>query len=305
MRKSILLVLTLLVALSAAESGVSARRIREHTRFLSSDLLEGRGVGQRGGDIATEYIATQLALAGAQPAGDNGTYFQNVPLVGVETAARRHAVRRRRTAGKWPSTGSTNSSASARSSSPMTRFEADAVFVGHGITAPEYNWDDFKGVDVAGKVLVLFTNEPPSNDPKFFDGRALTYYGRWTYKYEEALRRGARARPHHPHHSDRQLRLGRGAQLLGPRDAVRETRPRRERRSPCRLDQREAGEKLLALAGKTVDRTAGRRGKARFQAHRSRHPHPRRPAFESPRDRDPQRGRHGARQRSQAEDRKR
>jgi hypothetical protein len=67
-----------------------------------------------------------------------------------------------------------------------TEFEADAVFVGHGITAPEWNWDDFKGVDVKGKVLVLFTNEPTSDDPKFFDGRALTYYGRWVYKYEKA-----------------------------------------------------------------------------------------------------------------------
>jgi len=74
---------------------------------------------------------------------------------------------------------------------PQTRFEGEAVFVGHGITAPEWKWDDFKGVDVKGKVLVLFTNEPASNDAAFFEGRALTYYGRWTYKYEEAVRRGA------------------------------------------------------------------------------------------------------------------
>src|SRR3954452_20456310 len=73
------------LALSAQDTSISAQRIREHTRFLSSDLLEGRGVGQRGGDIAAEYIATQLALAGAKPAGANGTYFQPVPLVGVET----------------------------------------------------------------------------------------------------------------------------------------------------------------------------------------------------------------------------
>ena len=77
---------------------------------------------------------------------------------------------------------------------PDTRFEGEAVFVGHGITAPEFKWDDYKGVDVTGKVLVMFTNEPPSDDPKFFDGRALTYYGRWVYKYEEALRRGAQGR---------------------------------------------------------------------------------------------------------------
>ncbi len=191
MRKSILLLLTLLLALSASESGVSARRIREDTRFLSSDLLEGRGVGQRGGELATEYIATQLALAGAQPAGDNGTYFQRVPLVGVETApgatlsaaARGHEV-----AFRW---GDEFVGVSPLQQ-PEARFEADAVFVGHGITAPEYHWDDFKGLNVAGKILVLFTNEPPSTDSKFFEGRALTYYGRWTYKYEEALRRGAR-----------------------------------------------------------------------------------------------------------------
>src|ERR1041384_2091703 len=75
-----------IVTLFAQESSVSPQRIREHTKFLASDLLEGRGVGQRGGQLATEYIATQLALAGAKPAGDNGTYFQRVPLVGVETA---------------------------------------------------------------------------------------------------------------------------------------------------------------------------------------------------------------------------
>src|SRR5436305_10024621 len=76
---------------------------------------------------------------------------------------------------------------------PDVRFEGDAVFIGHGITAPEFRWDDYKGVDVTNKVVVLFTGEPPSNDPKFFEGRALTYYGRWTYKYENALRHGARA----------------------------------------------------------------------------------------------------------------
>src|SRR3974377_2410267 len=85
MSKPLAALLLCALALSAQETSVSAQRIREHTRFLSSDLLEGRGVGQRGGDVATEYIATQLALAGAKPAGDDGTYFQRVPLVGIET----------------------------------------------------------------------------------------------------------------------------------------------------------------------------------------------------------------------------
>ena len=176
--------------LAAQDSSISARRIREHTRFLSSDLLEGRGVGVRGGQLATEYIATQFALAGLQPAGDNGTYFQQVPLIGVETqpGARLSAAASGKTVDlKWLDDFVGVSAKQVTD----TKLENEAIFVGHGITAPEWNWDDFKGVDVTGKVLVLFTNEPNSTDPAFFDGRALTYYGRWTYKYEEALRRGA------------------------------------------------------------------------------------------------------------------
>ncbi|MBS1859975.1 MAG: peptidase M28, partial [Acidobacteria bacterium] len=85
MLKSIGLMVIVAAATSAQDGGISAQRIREHTRALSSDRMEGRGVGQRGGDLATEYLANQFALAGAKPAGENGTYFQKVPLVGVET----------------------------------------------------------------------------------------------------------------------------------------------------------------------------------------------------------------------------
>jgi Zn-dependent M28 family amino/carboxypeptidase len=176
----------------AQDAGISAERIREHTRFLASDLLEGRGVGARGGEIAAEYIATQLALAGAKPAGDNGTYYQKVPLVGVETG--QGATLSAAAGGKgldlrWGD----DFVGVSQTQRTETDFEGEAVFVGHGIAAPEFHWDDYKGVDVTGKVLIMFTNEPPSTDPKFFDGRALTYYGRWVYKYEEALRRGAQA----------------------------------------------------------------------------------------------------------------
>jgi len=166
--------------------------MRAHVKFLADDLLEGRGVGTRGGDLAANYIASQFAVIGAKPAGDHGTYFQRVPMVGVATepSATLTAEGHGKSASfRW----SDDFVGVSELQQPTDQFDAEAIFVGHGITAPEFQWDDFKGVDVKGKVLLLFTNEPPSEDPKFFGGRALTYYGRWTYKYEEAARRGAKA----------------------------------------------------------------------------------------------------------------
>jgi hypothetical protein len=236
----------------AQDGSISAERIREHTRFLSLDLLEGRGVGDRGGEIATEYLATEFALAGAQPAGGHGSYFQKVPLVGIETTADAQlsaAVGGKSVDFRWLE----DFVGVSQRQTPQTRFEGEAIFVGHGITAPEWKWDDFKGVDVKGKVLVLFTNEPASNDAGFFEGRALTYYGRWTYKYEEAMRRGAV-----------------GAILIHTTptagygwEVVRNSWGRETpfmklaAGEPALAFQgwvtRQAGEKLLALAGKTVD----------------------------------------------------
>ena len=187
MPKSIgIMVIAACALYSLAPQDISPARIRAHVKFLSSDLLEGRGPGTRGDQLATEYIATQFALAGLKPAGDHGTYFQDVPLIGIETqpSARLSA---KNTDFKWADEFvGVNERLTAED-----QFEAEAIFVGHGIVAPEFQWDDFKGVDVRGKVLVLFTNEPASTDSKFFGGRALTYYGRWSYKYEDATRRGA------------------------------------------------------------------------------------------------------------------
>jgi Zn-dependent M28 family amino/carboxypeptidase len=183
MKKALLMMAVVALAQS---TDISGERIRAHVKFLASDLLEGRGVGARGGDLATEYIAAQFALAGAKPAGDAGTYFQNLTLVGVNPQPE-SALKAGENSFRWLDdfVGVTYRQETDAA------FDADAVFVGHGIVAPEYKWDDYAGVDVRGKVVVLFTNEPPSNDPKFFTGRALTYYGRWTYKYEEAARHGA------------------------------------------------------------------------------------------------------------------
>ena len=163
--------------------------MRPHVKFLASDLLEGRGVGTRGADLATEYIAGQFALSGLKPAGDNGTYFQNFTLVGTEPQSTQMTVEGNGKAGDFRWLDDFVGVTFAQK--PDVAVDAEAVFVGHGIVAPEYHWDDYQGVDVRGKVVVLFTGEPPSTDPKFFSGEALTYYGRWTYKYEEATRHGA------------------------------------------------------------------------------------------------------------------
>jgi len=175
----------------AALQSIRPDSIETHVRFLSHDLLEGRGTGQRGGDIAAEYIATQFALYGLRPAGDNGSYLQKVPMVGITPGGDTRFT-----------LVSSNGSATDlkpldeyvaydQTQQPESKVDADIVYVGYGIEAPEYNWDDYKGLDVKGKVLLMLVNEPPSDDLKFFGGKALTYYGRWTYKYEEAARKGA------------------------------------------------------------------------------------------------------------------
>ncbi|HEY7154492.1 MAG TPA: peptidase M28, partial [Gemmataceae bacterium] len=196
-RLLLLLVASILVsALSAAEADsppdISADRIKAHVAYLANDRLEGRGPGSRGEFLTTEYLAAEFKKAGLKPIGKDGTYFQPVPLVRVVTSpkATLRAVKGETTIDIPCEEGFSGRSQTQK---PLEEFDAEAVFVGHGITAPEFGWDDYKDVDVKGKVVVLFTNEPPSDDPKFFGGKALTYYGRWTFKFEEAARRGAKA----------------------------------------------------------------------------------------------------------------
>ena len=170
---------------------ITPEHIRWHVRYLSHDLLEGRGTGQRGGDIAAEYIATQFAEYGLKPAGDHGTYMQKVPLVGITTLAETQFALVPKQGEAMNLKPLDEYVAYDQTQQPQSDLDADIVFVGYGIEAPEYNWDDYKGLDVRGKVLLMLVNEPPSDDAKFFKGKALTYYGRWTYKYEEAARKGA------------------------------------------------------------------------------------------------------------------
>ncbi len=175
-----------------AAASIDPEKIRAHVRFLASDLLEGRGPGTRGGQLAAEYIATQFALAGARPAGENGTYFQKVPLMAVHTEVDKTSFT------FVPATGAPihlkyGDDYLTKDQTGATNVDIDApiVFVGYGIDAPEYQWNDYAGVDVKGKILLVIVNQPPSHDDHFFNAKALTYYGRWTYKFEEAARKGA------------------------------------------------------------------------------------------------------------------
>lgn len=177
--------------LQAQWDQITAERIKAHVRFLAHDLLEGRGVGTRGGELTEEYLATTLASFGVKPGGENRTYFQTVPMVGISTQPESglaatgpggEVVRFR-----WQDefVGGTHRQ------EPQVDFEAEAVFAGHGIVSPAENWDDYKGVSVRGKIVVVFTNEPQPDNPQVFKGKTLTYAGRWTFKLEEAARQGA------------------------------------------------------------------------------------------------------------------
>lgn len=179
-------------AAQQAMNSIDAEKIRATVKYLSDDSLEGRGTGQKGGDKAADWIAAQFKSYGLVPAGENGTYFQSVGFYGITTNPEQSQLQ------FVPQSGEPISLKFADdyvitdlTHSEKSVIDAPLVYVGYGIHAPEYNWDDYKGVDLKGKVLLMLVNEPPSDDAKFFKGRALTYYGRWTYKYEEAARRGA------------------------------------------------------------------------------------------------------------------
>jgi Zn-dependent M28 family amino/carboxypeptidase len=176
---------------AAALQSIDPERIRAHVKFLADDLLEGRGTGTRGGDIAANYIATQFALDGLQPAGDNGTYMQRVDFTGVHTEPGSTFTLQPAAGAALELKLGDDYVTSNQTQTASVDVDAPIVFVGYGIEAPEYRWDDFKGVDVKGKVVLLIVNEPPSKDPKFFKAETMTYYGRWTYKFEEAARKGA------------------------------------------------------------------------------------------------------------------
>lgn len=174
-----------------------APRVKAHTRFLSSDLLEGRGTGARGGEIAAEYIATEFAIIGlgqpvpTDPNTNATSYFQQVPLVGVETDPNASTLAFTKDTQTVTPAYLDQSVYWTETQQPAAEASAELVFAGYGALAPEYKWDDFKDVDLTGKILLMLVNDPPSEDPNLFGGKALTYYGRWTYKYWIAAAKGA------------------------------------------------------------------------------------------------------------------
>lgn len=166
----------------------SSAAMDAHLKYLADDLLEGRAPATRGGALAATYIATEFEALGLEPAGPDGSYFQPVALVGLTShpslvwgkGEAAHALKYLDDFVAWPE----------RPDSHIVA-DGDVVFVGYGIQAPEWRWDDYKDLDVRGKVLLMLVNDPGLQDSTVFNGRALTYYGRWTYKLEEAARRGA------------------------------------------------------------------------------------------------------------------
>jgi Zn-dependent M28 family amino/carboxypeptidase len=173
-----------------AADTIQARGIRADTRFLSSDLLEGRAPATRGEALAREYVATRFEAIGLEPAAPGGSWYQPVDMVGV-TSTCPDEVRVTGRAGSEPLRFGADYIAFSGVQEKEARIsDAEIVFVGYGIVAPEYHWDDYKGADLRGKVL-LFMNNDPESDPALFEGKRRLYYGRWDYKYAKAAELGA------------------------------------------------------------------------------------------------------------------
>jgi Zn-dependent M28 family amino/carboxypeptidase len=196
-RSLVSLLLALPLFAQPASDSFRPEAVRAHVKYLSSDLLEGRGPGTRGDALTTGYLAAQLEAMGVQPAGDGGSYFQQVSLLGITTVEdkSRVEIRKGTSVVLGPLAYRDQYVGGNQTQKEQVALDSELVFVGHGVSAPEYRWDDYKGADLRGKTLVMLVDDPPANDkePDLFRGRARTYYGRWTYKHEIAASRGADA----------------------------------------------------------------------------------------------------------------
>ena len=186
--------------LTAESLGISGEGLLGHINTLSSDAFEGRQPGSAGEDKSVDYLVGQFKALGLQPGNPDGTFLQKVPLEGFTAARTKISFA---TDGQWWDLGFPFDCViwSRHYVPEITVTNSEVVFVGYGVVAPEYGWDDYKDVDVRGKTIVMLVNDPQVPDPKdptklddtMFKGKAMTYYGRWTYKYEIATAKGAAA----------------------------------------------------------------------------------------------------------------
>jgi Zn-dependent M28 family amino/carboxypeptidase len=189
----------LALRLQPALEAITPDGLLAHIKILASDEFEGRAPGTKGEELSVKYINDQFKQIGLKPGNPDGSYIQEVPLVGIKSEPRMSlAVGGKTIELRYPDDFVASS---ARLQSEIKIDKSDVVFVGYGIVAPEYGWDDYKDVDVNGKTILMLIGDPPVPDPKdtsklddkMFKGKAMTYYGRWTYKYEIAARKGAAA----------------------------------------------------------------------------------------------------------------
>jgi hypothetical protein len=176
-------------------SKIREDQLHDHIRFLADDLLEGRGPGSQGDQLTQLYLETQFRTLGYQPVPSLGSYRQRFPILGLSSNASKTwelSSKKKGNAGKPLVLHSFTDyiAVAGQPKAKLTLEDAEIVFVGYGIQAPEYRWDDFKGVDLKGKILLMMNNDPES-DPNLFGGSRRLYYGRWDYKYESAARQGA------------------------------------------------------------------------------------------------------------------
>ena len=250
---------------SAAERLITEQAVRAHLKFLADDLLEGRGTGSRGLQIAGKYVAAQLAMSGVKPGGKNGSYFQKVFLTGytATTPITFEFVKGRQ---KYALRYLDDFVANTGRAETRVKLNKEIIFIGYGIDAPEQNWNDYKDIDVQDKILLMTVNDPPSDDPDFFGGKALTYYGRWTYKNEIAGERGAAGvilihtteKAGYPWQVVRNSWSGEQSMLKpGPEDPPK-----------TRVESwitREIAEKLFEMAGYSLDEMMEKAGRSDFQ----------------------------------------
>ncbi|PYJ25451.1 MAG: peptidase M28 [Verrucomicrobia bacterium] len=196
---SLLAVDELALRLQPALETITPDGLLAHIKVLASDEFEGRAPGAKGEELSVKYITDQFKRIGLKPGNPDGTYTQDVSLAGIKSEPKMSfAIGDKITELKYPDDFVASS---ARLQPEVKINNSDLVFVGYGIVAPEYEWDDYKGFDVRGKTLLMLIGDPPIPDPKdpskldekMFKGKAMTYYGRWTYKYEIAAKKGAAA----------------------------------------------------------------------------------------------------------------